>query len=256
MLCVCVSLRETSPILMTIYPAIDIKGGGCVRLTQGRADQETAYAASPVAVAAQFQAAGSAWVHVVDLDGAFAGEPVNLAAVQAIVALGLKVQLGGGLRTRAAVEHALQLGVSRVVLGTLAAESAAFVAELVQAHGEKIAVGIDARNGRVAVKGWVDTTGTLATALARRMDALGVRTLIHTDINTDGMLTGPNFAAQEAMLAAVNCRVIASGGVSRREDVVQLMEMQKRRPNLDGVIIGKALYERRVELTDLLTLAG
>jgi phosphoribosylformimino-5-aminoimidazole carboxamide ribotide isomerase len=240
---------------MTIYPAIDIKGGVCVRLAQGRADQATAYAASPVAVAAQFQAAGSAWVHVVDLDGAFAGEPVNLAAVQAIVALGLKVQLGGGLRTRAAVEHALQLGVSRVVLGTRAAESAAFVAELVQAHGEKIAVGIDARDGRVAVRGWVDTTGTLATALARRMDALGVRTLIHTDISTDGMLTGPNFAAQEAMLAAVNCRVIASGGVSRREDVVQLVEMQKRRPNLDGVIIGKALYEGRVELGDLLALA-
>jgi phosphoribosylformimino-5-aminoimidazole carboxamide ribotide isomerase len=241
---------------MTIYPAIDIKGGGCVRLTQGRADQETAYAASPVAVAAQFQAAGSAWVHVVDLDGAFAGEPVNLAAVPAIVALGLRVQWGGGLRTRPAVEQALRLGVSRVVLVTRAVESAAFVAELVQVHGEKIAVGIDARNGRVAVRGWVDTTDALATALARRMDALGVRTLIHTDISTDGMLTGPNFSAQEAMLAAVNCRVIASGGVSRREDVMKLVEMQKRRPNLDGVIIGKALYERRVELADLLTLAG
>jgi phosphoribosylformimino-5-aminoimidazole carboxamide ribotide isomerase len=241
---------------MTIYPAIDIKGGRCVRLTQGRADQETAYAANPVEVAAQFQAAGSAWVHVVDLDGAFAGEPVNLAAVRAMIVLGLKVQFGGGLRTRAAVENALGLGVSRVVIGTRAAESETFVAELVQAFGEKIAVGVDARNGRVAVKGWVDTTGTLATALARRMDALGVRTLIHTDISTDGMLTGPNFAAQDAMLAAVSCRVIASGGVSRREDVMQLVEMQKRRPNLDGVIIGKALYERWVELADLLRLAG
>ncbi|MGA2445908.1 MAG: 1-(5-phosphoribosyl)-5-[(5-phosphoribosylamino)methylideneamino]imidazole-4-carboxamide isomerase [Opitutaceae bacterium] len=240
---------------MTIYPAIDIKGSRCVRLAQGRADEETVYAANPVEVAAQFQAAGSAWVHVVDLDGAFAGEPRNLAAVQAIVVLGLKVQLGGGLRTRAAVENALGLGVSRVVIGTRAAESETFVAELVQAFGEKIAVSIDARNGRVAVQGWVDTTNTGATVLARRMDALGVRTLIHTDISTDGMLTGPNFAAQEALLAAVSCRVIASGGVSRREDMMKLVEMQKRRPNLDGVIIGKALYENRVELGDLLALA-
>ena len=240
---------------MTIYPAIDIKGSRCVRLAQGRADEETVYAANPVEVAAQFQAAGSAWVHVVDLDGAFAGEPRNLAAVQAIVVLGLKVQLGGGLRTRAAVENVLGLGVSRVVIGTRAAESETFVAELVQAFGEKIAVSIDARNGRVAVQGWVDTTNTGATVLARRMDALGVRTLIHTDISTDGMLTGPNFAAQEALLAAVSCRVIASGGVSRREDMMKLVEMQKRRPNLDGVIIGKALYENRVELGDLLALA-
>ena len=240
---------------MTIYPAIDIKGSRCVRLAQGRADEETVYAANPVEVAAQFQAAGSAWVHVVDLDGAFAGEPRNLAAVQAIVVLGLKVQLGGGLRTRVAVENALGLGVSRVVIGTRAAESETFVAELVQAFGEKIAVSIDARNGRVAVQGWVDTTNTGATVLARRMDALGVRTLIHTDISTDGMLTGPNFAAQEALLAAVSCRVIASGGVSRREDMMKLVEMQKRRPNLDGVIIGKALYENRVELGDLLALA-
>jgi phosphoribosylformimino-5-aminoimidazole carboxamide ribotide isomerase len=240
---------------MIIYPAIDIKSGGCVRLAQGRADQETAYAASPVAVAAQFQAAGSAWVHVVDLDGAFTGEPANLAVVEAIVALGLKVQLGGGLRTRAAVDHAIRLGVKRIVLGTRAAESAAFVAELVQAHGEKIAVGIDARNGQVAVKGWVDATGLQATALAQRMDRLGVSTLIHTDINTDGMLAGPNFDAQEAMLAAVNCHVIASGGVSCSEDLVKLVEMQKRRPNLDGVIVGKALYDGRVKLGDLLALA-
>lgn len=240
---------------MTIYPAIDIKGGRCVRLTQGRADQETCYADHPAEVAAAFQAAGSAWVHVVDLDGAFEGEPRNLAVVETIAALGLKVQLGGGLRTRAAVERALAGGVSRVVIGTRAAESEAFVAELVNALGEKIAVGIDARNGRVAVKGWVDTTGAGALALARRMDALGVRTLIHTDIGTDGMLTGPNFAAQEAMLAAVKANVIASGGVSRREDVARLVEIKKRRPNLDGVIVGKALYERRVELADLLALA-
>ncbi|HNC24663.1 MAG TPA: HisA/HisF-related TIM barrel protein, partial [Opitutaceae bacterium] len=137
---------------MTIYPAIDIKGGRCVRLTQGRADQETVYAENPAEVAAGFRAAGSAWVHVVDLDGAFAGEPKNLTAVQAIAAVGLKVQLGGGLRNRAAVERALGFGVSRVVIGTRAAESEAFIGELVQALGDRVAVGIDAKDGQVAVK--------------------------------------------------------------------------------------------------------
>jgi hypothetical protein len=136
-------------------------------------------------------------VVVVDLDGAFAGEPRNLDLVAAIVALGLQVQLGGGMRTRATVERALALGVRRVVIGTRAAESEAFVGELVQAFGDKIAVGIDAKGGQVAVKGWVDTTGTTALALARRMDALGVATLIHTDVGTDGMLTGPNLARRK-----------------------------------------------------------
>jgi phosphoribosylformimino-5-aminoimidazole carboxamide ribotide isomerase len=239
---------------MTIYPAIDIKSGRCVRLTQGRADQETVYSENPAEVAAEFKQAGSAWVHVVDLDGAFAGEPANLDKVAAIVAVGMKVQLGGGLRTRASVERALGAGVSRVVIGTRAAESEAFVAELVAAFGDRIAVGIDAKNGQVAVKGWVDTTGTSALGLAQRMDKLGVKTLIHTDVGTDGMLTGPNMAAQEAMASAVSANVIASGGVSRREDVIRLAELQKRRPNLEGVIVGKALYERRVELPDLLAL--
>lgn len=241
---------------MTIYPAIDIKGGRCVRLAQGRADRETVYAEDPSAVAAGFRAAGSAWVHVVDLDGAFAGEPRNLAPVAAIVALGLKVQLGGGLRTRGAVERALAAGAARVVIGTRAAESAEFVAELVREFGDRIAVGIDAKDGQVAVKGWVDTTAMGALALARRMDDLGVATLIYTDIGTDGMLTGPNFPAQEAMLAAVRARVIASGGVSARADVVRLAALAQARPTLDGVIVGKALYERRVELGDLLALAG
>lgn len=240
---------------MTIYPAIDIKGGRCVRLTQGRADQETIYAENPADVAAQFLAAGSSWVHVVDLDGAFSGEPQNLEAVQAIAKIGMKVQLGGGLRTRASVERALGFGVSRVVIGTRAAESEPFVGELVQAFGEQVAVGIDAKNGQVAVKGWVATADMSAITLARRMGALGVRTLIHTDIGTDGMLTGPNFAAQRAMLEAGTFRVIASGGVSRRDDVVKLLELGREFANLDGVIVGKALYEKRVELPDLLALA-
>lgn len=240
---------------MLIYPAIDIKSGRCVRLTQGRADQETVYAANPADVAIEFKRAGSEWVHVVDLDGAFAGEPQNEAAVKAIVAVGMKVQLGGGLRNRASVERVLGLGVHRVVIGTRAAESEAFVGELVQAFGDKIAVGIDAKDGKVAVKGWVATADLSAITLAKRMDTLGVRTLIHTDIGTDGMLTGPNFAAQEAMLKAGKFNVIASGGVSRREDVVKLVELARRYANLDGVIVGKALYEKRVDLPDLLGLA-
>ena len=226
-----------------------------MRLTQGRADQETIYAENPADVAKGFLAVGSEWVHVVDLDGAFQGEPQNLPVVQAIAALGMKVQLGGGLRSRAAVERALGFGVSRVVVGTRAAESEAFVSELVQSFGNKIAVGIDAKNGRVAVKGWVDTTGLDAIEFARRMEKLGVATIIYTDIGTDGMMTGPNLAAQEAMLKAVNCHIIASGGVSQRSDVVALKSLAQRHANLDGVIVGKAIYERRVDLADLLTLS-
>ncbi len=241
---------------MTIYPAIDIKSGRCVRLTQGLADQETVYADNPASVAVDFKLAGSKWVHVVDLDGAFAGEPSNLAAVEAIIAIGLNVQLGGGLRTRVAVDRAIQAGVSRVVIGTRAAESVAFVSELVATYGDRIAVGIDAKDGKVAVKGWVDTTNLGALDFARSMDAIGVSTLIYTDIGTDGMLTGPNLSAQEAMVQAVKARVIASGGVSRREDIIALVEIKKRRLNLDGVIVGKALYEGRVLLPDLLALTG
>ena len=237
---------------MTIYPAIDIKGGRCVRLTQGRADQETVYSENPAEVAAQFRKDGSEWVHVVDLDGAFTGESHNLEVVRAIASLGMKVQLGGGMRSRLAVERALGMGVTRVVVGTRAAESEAFVTELVSSFGEKIAVGIDAKNGQVAVKGWVDTTGTSALGLATRMDALGVRTLIYTDIGTDGMLTGPNLAAQEAMLKTVKCGVIASGGVSQQSDVGALGALGKRYANLDGVIIGKAIYEKRVDLVTAL----
>ncbi len=255
-LCDLAALRFASRLPMIIYPAIDIKGGRCVRLTQGRADQETVYFENPAEVAAQFHAAGSEWVHVVDLDGAFGGEPQNLAKVAEIAALGMKVQLGGGMRTRAIVERALAAGVSRVVIGTRAAESAEFVGGLVAEFGSKIAVGLDAKNGQVAVKGWVDTTGTGALALARQMDALGVATLIYTDIGTDGMLTGPNLAAQEAMCAAVGAQVIASGGVSQLADVKALGALARRQINLHGVIIGKALYEKRLTLTDARRVAA
>ena len=227
-----------------------------MRLTQGRADQETRYSDDPVAVAAGFQREGAVWIHVVDLDGAFSGEPANLPIVGRIAALGLRVQFGGGLRSLASVERARGAGVSRVVLGTRAARSDGFIAELVASHGERIAVGIDAKDGRVAVRGWVDTTETSALELARRMDSLGVSTLIHTDIGTDGTLSGPNLKAQEAMLGTVSCRLIASGGIGSRDDVAALARLSLRGSLLEGVIVGKALYEGRVGLAELLAAAG
>lgn len=237
---------------MTIYPAIDIKGGRCVRLLQGRADQETVYSDNPAEVATSFKQAGSEWVHVVDLDGAFTGEPRNIEVVKAIVAQGMRVQLGGGMRSRDVVARALDVGVSRVVIGTRAAESEAFVGELVNEFGKRIAVGIDAKNGQVAVKGWVDTTATGALDLAVRMSDLGVGTIIYTDIGTDGMLTGPNLPAQEALALAVKSQVIASGGVSQLDDVVRLNDLSKRVLNLHGVIIGKAIYEKRLTVAEAL----
>ncbi len=219
-----------------------------MRLTQGRADQETVYSENPAEVAAEFKKAGAFWVHVVDLDGAFSGESKNLAVVRAIASLGMKVQLGGGMRSRLAIERALGIGATRIVVGTRAAESEEFVADMVRVFGDRIAVGIDAKNGQVAVKGWVDTTSTSALDLAKRMDAIGVRTLIYTDIGTDGMMTGPNLVAQKAMLEGVRCGVIASGGVSQQSDVEALRSLAQTHANLDGVIIGKAIYEKRVDL--------
>lgn len=227
-----------------------------MRLTQGRADQETVYAENPADAAVGFKRDAASWVHVVDLDGAFAGESKNLDVVRAIAALGMKVELGGGLRSVEAVERALAMGVTRVVIGTRAAESEAFVSDLVKRFGDRIAVGIDAKDGKVAVKGWVDTTGTTALEMARRMSGIGVRTLIYTDISTDGMLTGPNIAAQEAMLNNVTCNVIASGGISRQADVGVIKALAARHANLDGVIIGKAIYEKRVSLPEALKTAA
>ena len=199
--------------MFTLYPAIDLKGGRCVRLTQGRADAATIYRDNPAEVASEFAAAGASWIHVVDLDGAFTGAPQNAAAVAAIAKVAPRMQLGGGMRTREAVAAALGAGVSRVVIGTKAWEDEAFLREVVRTHGEKIAVGIDARDGFVTIKGWVEKTSMRAVELAKKAEALGVRTIIYTDIATDGMLVGPNFAALTELLGAVRCRVIASGGV-------------------------------------------
>jgi phosphoribosylformimino-5-aminoimidazole carboxamide ribotide isomerase len=239
-----------------IFPAIDLKHGRCVRLTQGRASEETVYYEDPVTPALAFQAAGAEWVHVVDLDGAFDGVPRNLAHVARIAATGLKVQLGGGLRTLDDVEEAFHAGVRRVVIGTRACHDPQFVTGLVHRFGvERLAVGIDARDGRVAVEGWKNVSVVRAEELARRVCDLGIQTIIHTDIATDGTLRGPNFKAQQAMLLATPARLIASGGVATREDIVKFADIARLQPRLEGVIVGKAIYEKKVELADLLALA-
>jgi phosphoribosylformimino-5-aminoimidazole carboxamide ribotide isomerase len=235
---------------MTIYPAIDLRGSRVVRLHQGRADAETVYADDPAAVARDWVGQGAQWLHVVDLDGAFRGEPRNGDCVRAILgAVNIPVQLGGGLRTRQQIADALARGVSRCVVGTKACEPA-FVKTLVAEFGGRIAVGIDARDGFVAVKGWVEKTSLSAIEFARQMSSLGVQTIIFTDIATDGTLTGPNYKAVSAVCDAVECNIIASGGVSTSDDVLRLREL--KRPNLAGVIIGKALYDGRVQLKDVL----
>ncbi len=242
---------------MQIYPAIDLKNGRCVRLTQGRAAEETVYFDDPVVPALAFQAAGAQWVHVVDLDGAFEGIPRNLAHVARIAATGLQVQLGGGMRTLNDIEEAFHAGVRRVVIGTRACNDHQFISGLVHRFGpERLAIGIDARDGRVAVEGWKNVSVVRAEELARHMCDLGIQTIIHTDIATDGMLTGPNFKAQESMLRATPARLIASGGVARREDIVKFAEVARVHPRLDGVIVGKAIYEKRVDLADLLAVAA
>ncbi len=241
---------------MNIYPAIDIQGGHCVRLRQGLANESTRYFEDPAEPAKAFADAGSAWIHVVDLDGAFEGTPKNLAALERIAATGLKVEFGGGLRTAENVRAVLDAGAARAIVGTKAAHDDAFVAELVARFGgEKIAVGIDAKNGFVAVKGWVDVTTRRATELAGTAARLGVSTIIYTDIATDGMLKGPNFPALEEMLRSTSANVVASGGVSRREDVVRLRGLAETYANLDGAIVGKAIYEKRVDLRDLFEIA-
>ena len=238
---------------MIIYPAIDLKNGQVVRLHQGRADATTVYGDDPAAGARRWAEQGAQWLHVVDLDGAFGGEPKNWDSVRAILStVKIPVQLGGGLRTRQQIADALAMGVKRVVVGTKACESPVFIGTLVKEFGDRIAVGIDARDGFVAVKGWVEKTALPAVEFAGQISRLGVRTIIFTDIATDGTLTGPNFKAVSAVCAAVDCNVIASGGVAVAADVVQLRELSRQQANLAGVIIGKALYDGRVDLKSVL----
>lgn len=239
---------------MLILPAIDLKAGKVVRLRQGRAGDVTTYSDDPAAFARQWAAEGARYLHVVDLDAAFEGEPKNWDALKRILgAVKIPVELGGGLRTEEHIARALELGVTRAIVGTKACESLDFVAGLVKRHGDRIAVGVDAKDGFVAVRGWVAASTLKAVDFARQVSDVGVKTIIYTDIAKDGMLQGPNFAAMAEMadaLAATPTGVIASGGISCAADVHKLRALGK--PNLVGVIIGKALYDGRLMLREVL----
>lgn len=235
---------------LTIIPAIDLKGGRCVRLRQGRASDETVYSDDPVQMARSWEQQGAAWLHVVDLDGAFQGAPAHTALIEKIAsAVRIPVEAGGGLRSDEQVEALLARGVTRAVIGTRAWSSPETLARLVKRFGERVAVGLDARNGRISTEGWTQTTETDALALAARLETLGVQTLIYTDIAQDGMMTGPNTKAIAALCDRVACRVIASGGVASAAHVAALAALGK--PNLAGVIVGKALYEGKISLAEL-----
>ncbi|MGF1450011.1 MAG: 1-(5-phosphoribosyl)-5-[(5-phosphoribosylamino)methylideneamino]imidazole-4-carboxamide isomerase [Opitutales bacterium] len=234
---------------MTIFPAIDIRGGRCVRLTQGKADAETVYFNDPVEPARRYKQAGAGWVHVVDLDGAFAGEPANLDAVTRIAATGLKVQMGGGMREVGTIERAFAAGVQRVVVGTRACQEPDFARELAERFGAQVAVGIDAKNGKVAVRGWVDTTDVTVESLAETVSKNGIQHIIYTDIATDGMLTGPNFEAQQHLLKTFpKLNLIASGGVAQLSDLQRFADIAQSHANLEGVIVGKAIYEGHIDV--------
>jgi phosphoribosylformimino-5-aminoimidazole carboxamide ribotide isomerase len=236
---------------MIIFPAIDLMGGQVVRLEQGRKEARTVYGSDPVAFARSFQDQGAQALHVVDLDGAFSGSPQNLGVIQKIVdALDIPVELGGGLRDMDTIARALDTGVTRVILGTRACESLAFVEEVVARFGgDKIAAGIDAKDGKVAVRGWTEQSDQAAVPLAKKMEQAGVGLLIYTDIATDGMFTGPNYPALKELLAAVSVPVIASGGIGAAEHVRKLRELPQ--PPY-GAIVGKALYDKKVTLAEIL----
>ncbi len=238
-------------INMIILPAIDLKGGVCVRLRQGRADDVTAYNDDPAAQARDWRAQGGRELHVVDLDGAFAGTPRHAAAIRAIIEeFGGPVEVGGGLRTLEALASVLDAGAARAIIGSAALEDPAFLARAVELYGGRITVGIDARDGFVQTRGWVETTTVRATDLAKAVAAAGVQSIVYTDTATDGMLGGPNLAQMAAICdAAPTCSVTASGGVSSPQDVRNLLALAK--PNLRAAIVGKAIYDGRTTLKEM-----
>ena len=236
---------------MTILPAIDLQGGRCVRLRQGRADEATIYSDDPVSMAMKWADEGAEWLHVVDLDGAFEGGPRHADVIAKIVAaIGIPVEVGGGLRTDDDVARLLDAGAERAIIGTRAlADPEALERLVARFGGSHIAAGIDARDGLVQVKGWVETSSVKAVDLARRVEKAGVGTIIYTDTATDGMLSGPNLAAQSEMCRATKCGIIASGGVGSAAHVRALAGLGFG--NLVGAIVGKALYDGRATLPAL-----
>jgi phosphoribosylformimino-5-aminoimidazole carboxamide ribotide isomerase len=249
------SLRRDPPRL-TLYPAIDLKNGACVRLRRGAMEQATVYSDDPAAQARAWQNAGCRWLHVVDLNGAFAGRPVNAAAVEAILAaVEIPVQLGGGIRDMAAVAHWLEAGVRRVVLGSAAVKDPALVREACRAFPGRVAVGIDARDGLVAVEGWAEMSSRRAAELARAVEDAGAAAIIFTDIGRDGMLAGLNVEATAELARQVTMPVIASGGVAGVADLRQLAAAASRmaRGVIEGVVVGRALYDGQLDIRSALS---
>lgn len=240
---------------MDVIPAIDLLEGSCVRLYQGDYARSQVFNDNPGDVAIQWVEQGASWLHVVDLDGAKAGKIVNLQAITAIVqAVPVPVQVGGGLRDRTSVAQLLDLGVRRVILGTVAVEQPQLVAELCQEFPGQIVVGIDARNGRVATRGWLETSEVLATQLAQQMQELGAAAIIYTDIHRDGTLTGPNLEALRELALGISIPVIASGGVSSITDLLSLLALEPL--GVTGVIVGRALYTGDISLKEALQAIG
>jgi phosphoribosylformimino-5-aminoimidazole carboxamide ribotide isomerase len=236
---------------MILFPAIDLKEGRCVRLIQGDMAQATVFNDDPAAQAEAFARQGFAWLHVVDLDGAFAGRPMNAAAVEAILRrVTIPVQLGGGIRDLRTVEGWLAKGMARVIIGTAAVRDPDFVREAARLHPGRIAVGIDAKDGRVAVEGWAETSSMTAEDLGRRFEDAGVAAIVYTDIARDGILTGLNIPATLALADAVSIPVIASGGLASMADIERLLEPDCAR--LAGAITGRALYDGRIDTAEAL----
>ncbi|KAB7665798.1 1-(5-phosphoribosyl)-5-[(5-phosphoribosylamino)methylideneamino]imidazole-4-carboxamide isomerase [Bacillus sp. B1-b2] len=235
----------------TLYPAIDMRGGKCVRLLQGDYDKETVYGDSPFEMAKSFASQGASWIHMVDLDGAKDGRRVNDAfVIKAAKELDVPIQIGGGIRTEEDIAHYLDNGVSRVIIGSIAVSQPEFAMDMIKKYGKAIAIGIDAKNGFVATHGWISTSEIKAIELGKRFADAGCETFIFTDIATDGMLSGPNLTAIEEMAIVTQKEVIASGGVSSINDLQLLKE--KHVNGVVGAIIGKALYEGRFSLQEAL----
>lgn len=236
---------------MRIYPAIDIIDGACVRLVQGDYSKKTKFADNPIDVALRWQSLGGEFIHIVDLDGAKSGTMPNFELITKMAkTLDVSIEVGGGIRNMDAVEKYLENGVGRVIIGTSALSDPDFVKTAVDRYGSKIAVGIDAKDGMVAVNGWEEVSHTSALELAKRMTDIGVQYIIYTDIATDGMLKGPNVAAMKEMVSSVKTNIIASGGVTTIEDIKAL-----RKVGVEGAIIGKALYTDRINLADAIEVA-